>query len=60
MNHIDFIFWMIVYPFTITISQTIDYKWGRGKQYSENAVAFASLANTIIWLVVGLLLFNNV
>ena len=57
MNHVDFIIWMIFYPFFTGILSIMDYKYGRGKEYSANARGLTALIHVFIWALIGVKLF---
>jgi hypothetical protein len=57
MQHIDFVIWMIFFPFFMGLLSIATYKSGRAKEYDEGLEWFASAVYIIIWFYVGWELF---
>ena len=61
MGNISFVAWMVLYPLAESITLYLYFKRCKifnQEKPSDGVVAFASLINTIIWIVIGVNLYN--
>lgn len=57
MKNIAFVIWMIMYPLTLTASEYVQYL--TGKHYSNDVEALSALTNIIIWIYVGIKIYEK-
>lgn len=57
MKNLVFVIWMLGYPIVCRIGQYIDYLCNR--TYSDSALIFAEIIQGIIWIIIGILLYER-
>lgn len=53
MKHIDFVVWMLLFPFLSCVANTIKYKYGEREEYDETVIGIASILEMCIWFGIG-------
>ncbi len=59
MKNLLFTLWMLLFPVTIEIARYIHYKTKMKPKEDRNIDIWIASIETLIWLVVGYLLYNN-
>ena len=57
MRNLAFVIWMIGWPAGYSFSEYLGYL--RGKSYSEGVEVLNALIFVIIWVAIGILLYEN-
>ena len=57
MENLPFAVWMTFYPLVSSISQYVGFISDRN--YSDNVLGITAAINILIWIIVGLLLYEN-